>query len=165
MRKLLLSLMLVLSVPMAAQNWTKFEVKGDELKGTKDHITYLYNEDTMYFQFDEENDKQFIVKTEKSFFNYAPDWFGYHHRNLVMGKVGLYDTDDKLIEGIDLLFEITDHTNILIPNKYTKMGGNNSKRCKKVLDFIKNQKGFVRIVLPLYDDTTDFDLKIPTLQN
>ena len=164
MRKLLLGLILVLSVPMAAQNWTKFEVKGDELKGTKDHITYQYNEDTMYFQFDEENDKQFIVKTEKAAFHYLIDELG---NRINLAIVGLYDTNDKLIERIEITFEATEFLNIAKPCRYTIKGGltNNLKRCKKVLNFIKNQKGYVRIILPLYDDTTDFDLKIPTLQN
>lgn len=164
MKKIILILMAMATIPMAAQTWGKKTIEGDDLKGTKTQVITMYNEGTKSFYFSTLKDNYFLVNTSESFFNYSSR-IGAEGKNLVKGVVGQYDSEDKLLERIDILFEVHDnHARTLHPNKYTQMGGNNLKRCKKVLDFIENENGYIRIILPLYNDS-DFDLKIPTLHS
>ena len=164
MKKIILVLMAMVTIPMLAQTWGKKIIEGDNLKGTIDQVVSVYNEGTKTFFFSTVKDNYFLVRTSESFFNFSSKT-GERGNYLVNGIIGQYDSEDKLLERIDILFEVDDnHGQTLHPNKYTQMGGNNLKRCKKVLDFIKNEKGYIRIILPLYNDS-EFDLKIPTLHS
>ena len=162
MRHLLIFFLIFATLPMFAQ-WSKTVVKGDELKGTSDGVNCVYSDDFKHIAFNEKSDNYFIVVTDKSFFNYS-SIRGSNRRFIVDGLVGLYDNQDKLIERIEITFETMEKPTTVYPNKYTSKGGNNLKRSKKVIDYLKNENGYVRIVLPLYNGE-EFDLKIPTLNN
>lgn len=161
MKKFIIGLMLLLTSPVLAQSWIVSEVKGDELKGTKDVVTHLYSDNGKHFQFNEDDDKMFVLKTDASIFNYTSTR-GAKGNYIIVGLVGLYDKDNNLVEKTEITFETTNHGSALYPNKYTSKGGNNYKRSKTVLDYLKTKDGYIRFILPLENDT-EFDLKVPTL--
>lgn len=167
MKKLLLfALVMLASIQAFSQEWTRTHVDADELKGTEEKIVLMYENNGNIFQVDYKEEKMFFLKTSKSFFNFTTSK-GASHRFTVDGIVGLYDKDGKLIEKIEMCFEVYDPATICYPNKYTKMGGNNYKRSKKIIDYLKQSKGegYVRFVLPLHGITTDFDFKVPTIKS
>lgn len=163
MKKLLMCLIVLVSIPTFAQEWNKTKVDGDELKGTKDKTVLMYNDSGNIFQVDDNEEKIFILKTSNSFFDFT-SIKGTNNRFITLGLVGLYDKENNLIEKLEITFEVYEPATICYPNKYTKGGGNNYKRSKKVIDFIKNSNGYVRFILPLHNQTTDFDFKVPTLK-
>ena len=63
MKKLLMCLIVLVSIPTFAQEWNKTKVDGDELKGTKDKTVLMYNDSGNIFQVDENEEKIFILKT------------------------------------------------------------------------------------------------------
>lgn len=163
-KNILVLMMMILTLPMVAQTWGTKTIQGDELKGTQNQIVTAYIDEYKTLYFSTVRDNYFKILTSKSLFDYSPTWIGASGKNLVMGIVGIYDIEEKLIEKIEILFEVEDNRGtVLHPNKYTKMGGNNFKRCKKILDYIKNEQGYIRIILPLYDSV--FDFKVPTLKS
>ena len=120
--------------------------------------------DGNFFQMSDNDDNIFILKTNKAFFDFS-SIKGTNGRFTTLGKVGLYNQNGELIEKLDILFEVYEPATICYPNKYTKGGGNNYKRSKKVINYIKKESGFVRFILPLHNTTDEFDLKVPTLNN
>lgn len=159
MKKLILGLLLLLTSPVFAQ-WDKVVVKGDELKGTSDGVNCVYSDDYKHIAFNEESVNYFVLITDKSFFNFGTQK-GTNGNYITVGLTGLYDNQDKLIEKFDVTFEVMEIATKIYPNKYTSKGGNNLKRSKKIIDYLKNEKGYVRFILPLHDGS-EFDLKVPT---
>ena len=160
-------ILIIVSIVVAynanAQKWQTINVAGDELKGIQPHIDMLYSDNSgNIFQIDDKDNNIFVLKTNKAFFDFSSPK-GANGMFTTSGIVGLYDQNNHLIEKIDILFEVSEPATICYPNKYTRMGGNNYKRSKKVIDYIKKENGFVRIILPLHNTEEDFDLKIPTL--
>ena len=161
MRKFLFGFLFFASLPTFAQDWVKTNAKGDELLGTSDRVVLKFEDNGNVFQFDENDDKTYYLKTSESFFDFT-SIKGAKGRFTTSGVVGLYDKD-KLIEKLEIVYEVLEPATSCYPNKYTLMGGNNLKRSKKVIDYIKNGKGYIRFILPLHLSTTNFDFKVPTL--
>ena len=161
MRKLLFGFLFFASLPTLAQDWIRTSVKGDELLGTSDRVVLMFEDNGNLFQFNENDDKTYILKTSESFFDFT-SIKGAKGRFTTNGIVGIYDNSDNLIEKLEIVYEVLEPATSCYPNKYTLMGGNNLKRSKKVIDYIKNGKGYIRFILPLHL-TTNFDFKVPTL--
>ncbi len=165
---LLIAVLTTVAINANAQKWEMINVEGDELKDIKPHIEMMYSDnsrnDGNIFQVSDKEENIFILKTNKAFFDFS-SIKGANNRFTTIGKIGLYDKNGQLVEKLDILFEVYEPATICYPNKYTKGGGNNYKRSKKVINYIKKESGFVRFVLPLHNTTEDFDLRVPTLNN
>ena len=161
MKKFLLILVALFTFTfVSAQSWTSETIKGGELKGTKDCVAYLYMDAGKSIYIDDD-DKIFVLTTPDSFFNYSK-MRGTKGHNIFVGLAGLYSADDKLIEKVEITFEVMDDPARCYPNKYTTKGGNNYKRSQKVIQHLKNSDGYVRFILPVYQKG-DFELKVPHL--
>ena len=163
MRKLVFVFLFFVGLQALAQNWERINVKGDELLGTTDKVIMVYNDNGNIFEFEENENNIFFLETSTSFFD-VTSVKGSNGRYTVNGIVGLYDNNDNLVEKLEILFEILEPATKCYPNKYTRMGGNNLKRSKKVIDYINNGNGYVRFVLPLHLSTSNFDFTVPTLK-
>lgn len=164
MKKALFTLALMcVCIGANAQTWQTETIAGDELLGTKSCTAYFYTEG------DEENNKSFIMfgDTNEDFniclstgvFDFSGG--GASKGKLVKGLVGIYDENGKLIKKFDdYCFEsVGSFYNKIHSNKYSKMGGNNKKNAKVIIEHLRNNKGFVRFVIPLFDDVP-LDFKV-----
>lgn len=143
---------MVLSVN--AQNWQTETTQGDELKGTSAKTMNIYTDDSGTFVFTNEDSYAFMVVTNEGIFDYDID--KYAKRTIV----GLYDANNVLIEKLDLPLQRT-----FITSSHGKVMGCVKKNVgEKILSFIKSEKGYVRIIAGRYD-RTDFDFKVPCLNN
>lgn len=160
MKKIFLILFFALFMCMSinAQQWTVVNNSGDELRGTTASTSYMWTEYNGTFYYQDNDDKLFIINTSEGIFN-SNGQRGTKGRPIVVGLVGFYNEDDSMIEKMELTFEINEGSQSVYPNKYTYKGGNNYKRSKHVLDFIQNNKGYVRILIPRYNKT-DLELKV-----
>lgn len=83
MKKLLLFVLLLLPIAASAQGWRIMEIKGDELKGTLDHMGYYYlTEDANLFYYASDDKETFLIKTGEGIFDYDD--------NYVSALVGYY---------------------------------------------------------------------------
>lgn len=158
-------LFLMLAITCNAQGWTKTTLEADELLGEKGGIAYSFcnEENTMKFICWEGNTESFRVISSTKLFDYGSN-LGANGHKIFLGLIGFYDENDSLIEKIEkFCFELDDEglSNQAHPNRWTSMGGNNKKNVRKMFDYLKNKKGYIRIVAPLYGTNSNFDLKIP----
>lgn len=162
MKKIITTCFCLLIATIAfSQNWEANIIKGDELKGTEDYIAYTFEDNGFGFIYWSSNDDTFRLYTNDGFFNYT-DLRGRQGNHIVLGLVGFYDESNKLIDKIEnFCIELDDEgtPNRAHPNRYTSKGGNNKKNAAKILDYLKNAKGYVRFVYKLYGGK-EFDLKV-----
>ena len=141
--------------PLCAQNWSNSVMKGDDLKGTEDCVvqTFVSSDKKYSFSYWSTNENTFRIQIlNGDFFNYATR-YGSNGHHIILGLVGFYDQSNKLLEKIeDFCLELDDEgtPNCAHPNRYTKMGKNNNKLARKILDYINKSKGYVRFVYELY---------------
>ena len=158
---LIINLMLLCQT-INAQYWASKDCPRDELMGTPDMKCYKWiDAGNGSLSFDTSKDNIFTIATEDGVFD-TIGLFGTHQRYISMGVIGLYDASNNLIEKIEIAFEIFDG-NKVYPNKYTKMGGNNLKRSKKVLDHIKTSNGYIRAIIPLTNGA-NFDITVKSIK-
>lgn len=167
MKKFIFSfLALFTCMTVNAQSWKEETIEGDELLGTKTQAAYVFQ--------DGENGKTFIMfENETEDFNLCVssavfdfNGGGASGGKIVRGLVGLYDENGKLIKKYDkYCFEsIGSFYDKVHSNKYTNMGGNNKKNAKNIIEYLKNAKGSVRFVIPLYQ-SFQFDFTVPCMKN
>lgn len=170
MKKILLTLVILcVGVSMKAQIWTTGKIEGDELLGIKPCTAMVFQENNSdenswkFVMFDNTSD-DFFLDAPKLVFDFSGD--GASGGKLVKGLVGFYDEDGKLIDKIEnYCFETASSIfGQVHSNKYTKMGGNNKKNAKKILEYLQNKKGAIRFVLPVYG-AEHFDLKVQCINN
>jgi len=164
----LATIYLVAITSLSAQEWHQQVIKGDELKGMSDYISFAFYDGSKGFVFwnNEENTFRLSIDKSDGFFNYS-DLRGNQGHHIIYGLVGFYDSHDKLLDKIDpFIMELDDEgtPNKLHPNRYTKMGGNNNKNTRKILSYIKNEEGYVRFVYKLYGGK-EFDFKVKCMKS
>lgn len=165
MKKLFISCLTALAMLQAwAQVWNHSVIKGDELLGTTNSIQHKFTSgDKVFIFWSDKKDDLRIISLDEPFD--IETRIGASGNFLFSTKVGLYDESGNLVEKFDMLFEIDSkgQPNQAHPNKYTRMGGNNKKNAKKVIEYLTTKKGFVRIVANLYGTNELFDLSINCL--
>ena len=159
MKKLfILSLVLFSSLSALAQTWEQYKKEADELKGTPARSYHSINipEQGIVMLYD--NLKGFAFGTYEGIFNYEK-----HDYDLIVvnGIVGMYDDAGKLIGKEEIMATVNDEN----PKQAFARSDNqflkNTSGIKKVVSWIQNNKGSVRIVFPRYGES-DFDVTIPT---
>lgn len=149
---------LLMGMSINAQQWTITKNNGDELKGTPAYTSYIWMEDNGAFAYKDTDDTLFLVSTKDGIFN-SNGQRGRKGRPVTVGLVGFYTPTDSLIEKMELTYEINEGSQSVYPNQYTSKGGNNYKRSRKIIDFIKNGNGYVRFIIPRYAKN-DLELKV-----
>ena len=153
---------MLMCVMVNAQSWVIKDFPADELQNQPVQTVYLYTDVVFSFRFSNIDDKMYALLTTKSIFEYSMRR-GTNGRNIFDGIVGLYDENNNLVEKLDICYEVNTTPNECYPNKYTSKGGNNYKKSKKIIEYIKSDKGYVRFIAPLYDND-NFELKVECLK-
>lgn len=167
MKKILVLILLAFCTIMVnAQEWEKFHQEGDELLGLQELDGMVFTTDECSFVFWDTIEDDFLL-ISPSMFNYETGAYsgGAGGGERVYGIVGIYDSEGKLLKKYDnFVFETVKGVTYQVhPNKYSHMGGNNKKNAKKIINYINRSNGVVRFVLPLYNTTAKFDLKVKCL--
>lgn len=153
MKKVVLFFAFILfSTGIMAQQWTQKEFKADELKGTEGYIAYT---------FDDEKGNSFIYwsNTEKKLrlFNKI-GIFNSNSDDRVLAKVGFYDENGNLVKKKDFGVRTINDTYNMAENIYSKEGA-------MILKYLKEQKGYIRILVPMFQSVSPWEIKVPCLNN
>lgn len=154
MRKtiLLLAMLATAGCLVAQVGWNTEVYHADELKGTKGYTAYIYTDNNGdYFVLWSHKDDEFRIASNSHIFD-------YHGSNKSFQVIiGLYDDKDSLIKKIEC-YAFTDDEN-------SHWAYVHRKNAKQTINFIRDYKGYVRIIAPLYGTLSDFDLRIPCFKS
>ena len=151
MKKILVfTMMCLFTVCVNAQEWDSTDYEADELKGQESYTAYNFTNETGMFVYFSNYDDYFKICTLDGIFDYK----GRYHELKVI--IGFYDENDKLVE------KFNDW--IYVQEDNSKIAGAKGKKSKKVITYIKQNNGYVRIIAERYG-RTNFDLKVPCLNN
>ena len=146
--------------------WIVTTHEADELIGNDEYnsIAYIGDDDSKIVLWDK-NDKDFrIICNEGNIFDYkvgSNGWSFNTNMKLFVATVGYYDSNNKLLKKKECGFQIEGNASEARSIKYG-MGGNEGKR---IVAFLKNEKGYIRIIAPLYNTRRKFDIKVPCMNN
>lgn len=148
--------LMTMVVSVNAQNgWETYKSGGDELKGSSPYVAHIYRCKEGEICLCDNSESTFLVATYNGIFDYDVD-------NYVKGAIiGLYDINGNLIEKIKTP---TQRTFWVIEENGDVMSCIKKDVREKIVSFLKNQKGFVRIIAERYS-RSDFDIKIPCMNN
>lgn len=143
-----------------AQKWEHSVTEADELLGEKGHESWVYSDErgnSFVIWSDEENN--FRIISVNGIFDRTGQ--------LTDATIGYYDMNNKLIEKTKIGLLVSEgQGNQAHPNMVPMMRPvYNPKRVGKLMQTIKQEQGFVRIIVPLYGTNANFDIKIPCLKN
>ena len=145
-----------------SQYWDHLITEADELTGEKGYESDIYtDENENVFVMWSDEDINFRIISGTSIFNYIGDI------RSVMATVGYYDLNNKLIEKNEIQLLVSEgQANQAEPNMVPMIRPiPNKKRVPQLLKFVRNNQGYVRILVPLYGTNARFDIKIPCLNN
>ena len=155
---LLLSLMCVV-LTSSAQRWEKRHQDADELKGTSAVDLHFADIPNMGVIVILDNKDVLTIGLKEGFF----DSKRYEEYLVVDGIVGMYGGNGELVEKANIRIEVPKDSPKYIQAFFnTNLGYEGSGAIKKILSWIRNNKGSVRFIIPKYGGT-DFDVKLPTL--
>lgn len=148
----------LLSLPSFSQEWRTEVQKGDELLGTKDCTSYIYEDSIGTFVFWSDKEDHFKVMNKQHGFMWRSD--GSYIISSV--TVGLYTSDDKLKEKITFFLDvdksmqrIIQTRNVSFMNRPTGQG----KKAKKILNHLCTTDGYIRFIAPQVS-APNFDFKV-----
>lgn len=149
MKHLLTLILLTLSMTATAQ-WEKLYHPADELLKTNAYYSYSYTNPSVGAIVYWSSSPFFRIQT----FNGSFDFDSKHREQLAV--VGLYDENDRLVKRYDLRLTVKEGAQMAEANGRGK--------CTKIIDFLENRKGYVRIVASIYANVSRFDLRIPCIE-
>lgn len=155
----LLTLLSICNATNAQSGWVTTKFNADELKGTNAYFAQSYTDKTgnsLTIWSDE--DDYFRILSGSHIFDYTVTY----SLKEVIAIVGFYDKNDNFIEKIQMTFLPEDDNPRIAHNSVFL--ATNRKKGKKVIQYLKNEFGYIRIVAPLYGSTSGFDMKIPCLK-
>ena len=156
---LFVTMCLFCQIQILAQKWSIDEHEADELRGSESYTSYCYDdENENSFVFWSNSDKNFRIITNSGVFDYKSSFAGKIHTRLMNVVVGIYDTQDKLIEKYETKIEVADDIKMASKPWATK-------KAKKILEYIKEQQGYIRILASIYGSNLPFEIKVPCLKN
>ena len=145
-----------------AQKWDTTFFAADELEGIEAYYAYHITDSTgNVFNFWSNDDKNFRVVCSSGIF----DWSGNFH--IVKATIGYYDASKKLIEKKDIQLVVADGRGD-VAELNTSIGitaVSNKKKAIQLLNYLRDEEGYVRILIPLYGRNDKFDLTIPCIRN
>lgn len=165
MKQLLTFALLLLTMTAGAQTWEKQIIPGDELKGTTETTKYLFVDS--------------VGKKKMAFYGDGDYWkvlCGYSVFDPIKGKIhsrtknmiayatiGFYDEQHQLIKKWDnCLVELTN--GLRIAEATENIWGKTTKGCRDVVPYLTNERGYIRILIPVAIGK-EFDLTVPCLNN
>ena len=150
---LIVCLMTMVVSANAQNGWDKAVFDADELKGTESYTSYYYedvNGMVVFFS----NEPCYKLVTQNGIFDY-----GVLGDDDVIVTIGFYDIDNKLIKKEQSAFYVSskDKGSCFLSPALKERGIFFKK-------YIKEEKGFIRIIAPRYN-RTDLDMKIACMNN
>lgn len=153
---------MVLSVN-AQSGWVSVAQEEDELMGQEAYTGFIYSNEVGSVVLWDNDDKTFRIISNDGVFDsfVGQNGWSMKTRSMVAAVVGYYDTNDKLIEKKKCYFEIgVNHKEAnSIRFEMHRVEG------KYVISYLRNKKGYVRIIAPLYSTHQKFDIKVPCMKN
>lgn len=155
---LFLSLMCVI-FSSSAQRWEKLHEDADELKGIPASNSHYANISNIGVIIILDDTDLLTISLRKGIFDYKR----YKEYYVVDGIVGLYGENGDLVEKIKVRINVSEDSPNFAQVYYNNdFGYEGSGAIKKVLSWIRNNKGSIRFIIPKYGGT-DFDVKLPTI--
>lgn len=161
MRKImaLFSMLMTAVCSFAQVGWSSTVHHADELKGTEEYTSYVYTDSKGdYIVIWSNTDEDFRIASNGHIFNYnsgGTKWFS--------STVGLYDENGKLIEKVGIDFDAHDDNPRIADNSTAFR--RQKKAANKIITFIRNEKGYIRIIASLYGTTNDYDIEVPCFKS
>ena len=151
-------LFFIFAFNMQAQNWEHFIKESDELLDVAGYETWVYTDQQRNsFVIRSDEDDNFLIITSGRF-----DRRGIDSMKAI---IGYYNISNKLIEKTEINLQISlernNQWNRAVPITSGLFGY--KKQVEKLIQFIREGHGYVRIVVQSYEE--DFDIKIPCLNN
>jgi len=150
-------IMLLVAMTASAQEWEKKVTEADPMLGTKADVLYEWQNADCVFTFSESNNgwsvKGFGFKPDATHINRRQNFETY-------AKIGFYNEQDEVVT-------IFDNCKLELTETYSRATSDVSKKNKgqyAVTDYLKNNKGYVRIIIPLMQGGV-FDVSIPCMNN
>lgn len=161
MKNILLSILCLLPLTAKAQ-WFCETREADELKGiSKQKIYSYFQEGVGAFQFSELREDLYWLKAETGIFNVESS-YGITGCSVL---VGIYDNSGHLIDKFSMYLDKQSPDLIMTRNAGSlSIPVGQKKKVKKIMEHLKNEKGAIRIVAPMYNKP-DFDIFIPCMNN
>lgn len=135
-----------------AQKWVANEHKADPLKKQKAYTSYRFedaNENLFIYWTWSLKDGDFRIVTSSHIFNYEND------KKIFKATIGFFDTQDNMIDESKVNMKVEkDAQYASVLNTLT------NKTAKKMIKYLNEQEGYVRIIAPLYGTNQDFDIKV-----
>ena len=160
---LIVCLMTMVVSVNAQSEWVTEIHAADELTGTDEYTSVSYIDGSNGIVTWSTESKKFRIICGEEMFDSKIQRAGWNpnYRSLFEAVVGLYSTDGKLIKKKYVTFEIgaNHHQGMSVGGRTGKNEG------KIVLDYLRNKKGYIRIVAPLSGTNTNFDMKVPCMNN
>ena len=161
---LIATLMMALTISQVAhaQKWDTTFFAADELEGIEAYYAYHIADSTgNVFNFWSNENTNFRVVSSSGIF----DWHG--NFNIVRATIGYYDASNKLVEKKDIQLVVADgRGDMAEPNTSIGIGSiSNKKKAIQLLNYLRNEEGYIRILIPLYGRIDKFDLTIPCIRN
>ena len=161
MKEILLIASLFFTMVANAQRWETRTEAADELKGIPERIRYKWTEgETKVFAF-YDSGFEWKVGVARNAFKPDPTHLTRNQNPPIYAIIGFYDEAGNLVEKYeDCELDVTEmyHVASLAPN------AKKSNKGILVADYLRTQKGFVRILLPTQFGE-GFGMKVPCLNN
>lgn len=157
---ILIAILSMMEIANAQSGWSSTEFEADELKGQPAYtaLSYTDNQGNRLTMWSNE-DNYFRITSCSHIFNYTVSG----SLKEVGATVGFYDTSDNLIEKNQMTFWPNDDNPRIAHNSIFL--SRNKKKGKKVIQYLRNEEGYIRIIAPLYRSISGFDLKVPCLKS
>lgn len=164
MKKILFIIVCLMAmvVSVNAQNgWISTSFEADDLTEQEAYTSLIYTTDNGSVVLWDNNDKYFrLISYIGSFDTKVTQW-SFRYIDIFKAIVGYYDTNDNCIKKSKCQFESgVNHSEA--KNMKDTMAHNEGKN---IIKFLKEEKGYIRIVAPLFNSHENFDIKVPCLNN
>lgn len=156
--KLILFLALLFSINISAQEQTGWEIdhhEGDELRKIEAYDSYMYtDENDNSFVYWSNSKDNFRIILSGGIFDFETSVYGRNVYRRVNVTIGYYDENGNLVDKGKTGMDVRDGQERQASHPYLKTG-------KKVIKYLEQNKGYVRIVAPVYGSNVSFDIKVP----
>jgi hypothetical protein len=142
--------------------WSIISHDADELTEQEAYNSIVYTTDAGSVVLWNNDNKRFRI-ISNDIFDSKVDRNGWSldYKNLFVAIIGYYDINNKLIEKKKCGFEIGANSHQAHSIKY----GMHRQEGKYVISYLRNKKGYVRIIASLYGSNGKFDIKVPCMNN
>lgn len=154
MKRYLLIALVTFNFNFAYSQWVTIHHDADPMNKTGCYDSYSFTDSVgNKFIMWSDSDKRFRLISSEHIFNYNAE------SHMVFVNVGFYDERDNFIEKVEIDGHVNKSEPTMLENQFS------SKKVKKIISYIKEQKGSVRFRVPLYGKAYGLDFIVKCLNN